>query len=76
MRPWPGANTLGFNFYPRSPRYIAPERAARIASPAGVRRVGVFVDETAGAHRARSPASPLSTWRNCTARRPSRVIPR
>jgi len=41
-----GANALGFNFYPRSPRYIAPERAAQIASPAGVRRVGVFVDET------------------------------
>jgi phosphoribosylanthranilate isomerase len=40
-----GATALGFNFYPRSPRYIAPERAAGIASPAGVRRVGVFVDE-------------------------------
>jgi phosphoribosylanthranilate isomerase len=43
-----GANALGFNFYPRSPRYIAPERAARITSPAGVRRVGVFVDERPG----------------------------
>jgi len=41
-----GATAIGFNFYPRSPRYIAPERAAKIASPAGVRRVGVFVDET------------------------------
>jgi phosphoribosylanthranilate isomerase len=41
-----GATAIGFNFYPRSPRYIAPERAAEIASPAGVRRVGVFVDET------------------------------
>jgi phosphoribosylanthranilate isomerase len=40
-----GATALGFNFYPRSPRYIAPERAAGIVSPAGVRRVGVFVDE-------------------------------
>lgn len=40
-----GATAIGFNFYPRSPRYIAPERAAEIASPAGVRRVGVFVDE-------------------------------
>jgi len=41
-----GATAIGFNFYPRSPRYIEPERAAEIASPAGVRRVGVFVDET------------------------------
>ena len=40
-----GANAIGFNFYPRSPRYIAPERAAEIASP-GVRRVGVFVNES------------------------------
>ncbi|PWT96912.1 MAG: N-(5'-phosphoribosyl)anthranilate isomerase [Terriglobia bacterium] len=42
-----GATAIGFNFYPRSPRYIAPERAADIASPEGVRRVGVFVDEQA-----------------------------
>ena len=38
-----GANAIGFNFYPRSVRYIAPEAAARIATP-GVRRVGVFVN--------------------------------
>jgi phosphoribosylanthranilate isomerase len=41
-----GASALGFNFYPRSPRYIAPERAAEIASESGVRRVGVFVNES------------------------------
>jgi len=40
-----GATALGFNFYPPSPRYIAPERAAEIASAPGVRRVGVFVNE-------------------------------
>ena len=28
-----GATAIGFNFYPRSPRYIAPERAAGIATP-------------------------------------------
>jgi phosphoribosylanthranilate isomerase len=39
-----GANAIGFNFYPRSPRYIAPETAATIETP-GVRRVGVFVNE-------------------------------
>jgi len=41
-----GATAIGFNFYPRSPRYISPERAAEIATGAGVRRVGVFVNET------------------------------
>jgi len=40
-----GANAIGFNFYPRSPRYIAPERAAAIATAPGIRRVGVFVNE-------------------------------
>jgi phosphoribosylanthranilate isomerase len=41
-----GANMIGFNFYPQSPRYIEPEIARRIieAIPPGVRAVGVFVD--------------------------------
>jgi phosphoribosylanthranilate isomerase len=41
-----GATAIGFNFYPKSPRYIAPELAARIMT-SGVRRVGVFVNEPA-----------------------------
>ena len=41
-----GANAIGFNFYPKSPRYIAPERAASIDTGSGVRRVGVFVNES------------------------------
>jgi phosphoribosylanthranilate isomerase len=40
-----GATAIGFNFYPRSPRYIVPDRAAAIASAPGVLRVGVFVNE-------------------------------
>jgi len=40
-----GANAIGFNFYPRSPRYIAPQSAAAIDTR-GARRVGVFVNES------------------------------
>ena len=44
-----GADALGFNFWPRSPRYIEPERAAQIIEriPGNVLAVGVFVDEEA-----------------------------
>jgi phosphoribosylanthranilate isomerase len=43
-----GADFLGFNFYPRSPRYIRPASARRIVSrlPRGIRSVGVFVNES------------------------------
>jgi phosphoribosylanthranilate isomerase len=42
-----GATALGFVFWPRSPRCVSPERAGEIvaALPAGVARVGVFVNE-------------------------------
>jgi phosphoribosylanthranilate isomerase len=41
-----GAAALGFNFYPASPRYISPDAAAELIAevPAGVWKVGVFVD--------------------------------
>lgn len=44
-----GANALGFNFYPPSPRYVKPDIARAIADqlPPEVLRVGVFVRESA-----------------------------
>jgi phosphoribosylanthranilate isomerase len=42
-----GATAVGFNFYGRSPRSIAPQQAGEIATAASVLRVGVFVNETA-----------------------------
>ncbi len=41
-----GADAIGLIAYGRSPRHIGPDAAARIcrALPAGVRKVGVFVD--------------------------------
>jgi phosphoribosylanthranilate isomerase len=41
-----GADLIGFNFYPKSPRYIRPEDAARIVNrlPAFIDIAGVFVN--------------------------------
>lgn len=41
-----GADAIGFNFYPASPRYLVPERAAAIgaAISRNVLKVGVFVN--------------------------------
>lgn len=40
-----GADAVGFVFFPPSPRFVSPERAAALAARAPhIRRVGVFVD--------------------------------
>ena len=43
-----GADLIGFNFFPKSPRYIKPERALKIIDklPTYVDTVGVFVNPT------------------------------
>jgi len=42
-----GADFLGFNFYPASPRYVTPAKARRIVQklPKAIAAVGVFVNE-------------------------------
>ena len=41
-----GAAFVGFNFYPPSPRAVTPDQAAELAAaiPAGIGKVGLFVD--------------------------------
>lgn len=43
-----GADWVGFNFFPRSPRYVTPDEAAALSARAGkgVARVGLFVEPT------------------------------
>ena len=42
-----GANAMGFNFYPKSPRYISFDTAQAIIAtlPASILKVGVYVNE-------------------------------
>ena len=56
-----GADALGFVFYPPSPRYIAPQRAAQLLArvSAFVTRVGLFVNEPAETVRAVLAQTPL-----------------
>jgi phosphoribosylanthranilate isomerase len=42
-----GASALGFVFYPKSPRYVTPERAEELGRGLAVLKVGVFVQESA-----------------------------
>jgi phosphoribosylanthranilate isomerase len=77
-----GAAALGFNFYPQSPRYISPERAAEIGAGLAVLKVGIFVNASAGAVSSTmrtagldvaqvygdAPYPGVRTWRACRVR--------
>ena len=56
-----GAAYLGFVFYPPSPRAVTPARAGRLcaAVPAGIARVGLFVDADDAAIGAVLAAAPI-----------------
>ena len=56
-----GAAYLGFVFYPRSPRAVTPQRAARLCAglPAGIARVGLFVDADDRVIEAALAAAPI-----------------
>ena len=81
-----GANALGFNFWPRSPRYLSPELAAAfVPSLRGVLKVGVFVDSPGGEvarivrlagldvaqlHGSACPAAGIAYWRAAAVQEP------
>ena len=57
-----GVDALGFVFYPSSPRYVSPQRAAELAQriPPFVDVVGLFVNESPEAVHAVCAALPIS----------------
>jgi phosphoribosylanthranilate isomerase len=73
-----GADYIGFNFFPASPRFITPEQAAILSARphAGLKLVGLFVDPTLAQVQAAlglvkldavqiyAPAAAIATLRN------------
>jgi phosphoribosylanthranilate isomerase len=70
-----GAAYVGFVFYPPSPRAVTPERAGMLceAVPAGMWRVGLFVDADDAAIAAALEAAPLDILQFHGAESPGRV---
>jgi phosphoribosylanthranilate isomerase len=58
-----GATALGFVFWPRSPRFVAPARAAEIIAelPSTITTIGVFVNETVDGIRDIAARTGIST---------------
>jgi phosphoribosylanthranilate isomerase len=70
-----GAAYLGFVFYPRSPRAVTPLGAARLCAdvPAGVARVGLFVDADDTLIEAALSAAPIDILQFHGCETPARV---
>ena len=70
-----GASYLGFNFYPRSPRAVTPQQAARLcaAVPSAIARVGLFVDADDAAIGAVLGAVPIDILQFHGSETPERV---
>src|ERR1700693_595478 len=70
-----GAAYLGFVFYPPSPRAVTPQHAARLCAggPAGIARVGLFVDADDRAVEAALTAAPIDILQFHGGESPERV---
>jgi phosphoribosylanthranilate isomerase len=70
-----GAAYLGFVFYSPSPRAVTPQRAARLCAgvPAGIARVGLFVDADDRVIEAALTAAPLDILQFHGGETPERV---
>lgn len=71
-----GAEYVGFVFYPQSPRAVTPRRAAELcaAVPAGVARVGLFVDADDATIEAVLAQAPLDILQFHGKETPQRVL--
>jgi phosphoribosylanthranilate isomerase len=71
-----GAAHLGFVFYPPSPRAVTPQQAARLCAgvPAGIARVGLFVDADDRVIEAVLTAAPIDILQFHGGESPERVI--
>jgi phosphoribosylanthranilate isomerase len=70
-----GATYLGFVFYPPSPRAVTPRRATRLCAgvPAGIARVGLFVDADDRVIEAALAAAPIDILQFHGGETPERV---
>lgn len=71
-----GADYVGFNFFPKSPRYVTPVLAAELAArvPTGIAKVGLVVNPDNAALDALLSQTPLDFVQLHGAETPDRVV--